>query len=476
MVRGLPHARRASRLVPNAFVSSGPTRFRSTRVATPPSSVHNPWQCPHYTHHRSHTLAAPPCPQHRPQMFALIFPLLNIVLSLVTISFYSRYDLRKGLVVGSVFLLLSSWVRYLGSVLALDMACAVIFTGQALGAIAMPFLLAGAPALSDAWFSEDSRAIATAVGGLASVIGTVVASMLAPGFFPAVSSPIVINSTTLPPLQAGLESFMLFEAILGTVPAVTIILFFKSRPPTPPSASAEKALLALALGAEKGEQNNGTLLDTGDSTLVVLRRTLAAAFSNTQFLLLMAAFGSGYGALNAITTVINQILQPLGYSDDDIGNIGAALGLGVLGSFVFGALTDYTKRFKPVVRACAVVAGAGYALFAALLYTPLGGGVVGHAHHPWLLFAALGVVGFFGVPLVPLILELGVETLFPAGAGEAVVSVFLWAAANVFGLAATLISTTMQQCGSPPVGGGGSASGDCSNPYVALRARTARRP
>jgi len=345
-------------------------------------------------------------------------------------------------------------------------------TGQTFAAAGMPFLLAGAPALSDAWFSEDYRAIATAIGGLASIIGTVVASVLAPGFFPVTPTPVVINSTTLPVLKGGLSSFMLVQAVLATLPSLAIFVFFRSRPPTPPSASAEKAVEKEEL-VRAGRWNGGTG-NTVSSPIAVLQGTLGAALGNSHFVLLLLAFGCGYGSLNALTTVINQVLQPLGYSDDDVGNIGAALGTGVVGSFVFGAVADYTKRFKSVVKFCVVVAGGGFVWFALLLY----GGVdttsdsAAIAHHPWALFAALGIVGFFGVPLVPLLLELGVETLFPAP--EAVVGALLWVAANAFGMCATLISTSLQQCGS----GSGSAAaappeqspGDCSNPLSMLHA------
>ena len=392
-------------------------------------------------------------------MFALIFPIMFIPLSIFTIYFYSRYSLRAGVATGSVLVMLAGWLRYLGAVLN-DSTCWVIFCGQALAAAGMPFLLAAAPALSDAWFSENTRAIATAVGGLAGIIGTVVASVLASGFFPvqAPGSAVVINATTLPALRSGLASFMLMQAVLASAPAIGILLLFRSRPPTPPSASAERAIDERDAGAESAES---------EAPLRVLRRSLGSALSNRQFLLLLVAFGAGYGALNAVTTIINQILQPLAYTDDEIGNIGAALGLGVLGSFAFGAVADVTKRFKSVVRACAVVAGGGFVWFVFLLYGGVGGtpAAAPLPHHPWVLFAALGTVGFFGVPLVPLILELGVETLFPAP--EAVVGALLWLSANLLGMCATLVSTSLQQCGTPT---GAAGSGDCSNPLSMFHA------
>lgn len=80
--------------------------------------------------------------------------------------------------------------------------------------------------------------------------------------------------------------------------------FIPVAPPTPPSASAEIAL------AEARDE----------SFLVALKKV----YKNTQFWVLFAAFSISVGVFNTITSLINQIVVPYGYSDDDAGLFGAS--------------------------------------------------------------------------------------------------------------------------------------------------------
>ena len=69
------------------------------------------------------------------------------------------------MLLGGALLAVSGWVRYAAALLPppshgpATCAAALLLVGQSLMAVGMPFVLAACPALSDAWFSADGRAL-----------------------------------------------------------------------------------------------------------------------------------------------------------------------------------------------------------------------------------------------------------------------------------------------------------------------------
>lgn len=97
------------------------------------------------------------------------------------------------------------------------------------------------------------------------------------------------------------------QAGIAVVVALLAVLFIREKPPTPPSLSAaseareEKALESL--------------------------KTLA---KDPNFWLLFLAFGFGLGSFNTLATLINQIVAPLGYNDEQSGVLGGEFGYPLL--------------------------------------------------------------------------------------------------------------------------------------------------
>ena len=363
-------------------------------------------------------------------MFSLIIPIWSILFSLPAIYLYRKKGLRNGLLLGCLGLFVGGWVRLAG---AMDVStrngtCWVIWTGQAVMAAGFPFLLAGAPLLSDTWFAQDERALATAFGGLAGIVGSVAASALAPEFFSGGNT----SEGDWGEHRKQMRTMMAAEAAFASVWCCGVAVWTRDAPS-----------LSVARASTEGSTDGEALIDAGeeshgDSALVM---TLLA-LKDKQFLLLMVVFGCGYGSLNALTTLINNILEPVGYSDDDIGTIGAALGFGVLGSFVLGGIADATGRFTLILKSCAVVTAAAFVWFVLEIYCDVSN------RSTTVLFVALGLVGAAGVPLVPIVLELGVETLFGNIANpQTIAGSLLWLSGNAVGIVAVLVSTAMADCG-----------------------------
>jgi len=156
-----------------------------------------------------------------------------------------------------------------------------------------------------------------------------------------------------------------------------------------------------------------------------------------SFRLLMIAFGFGYAGVSTLTTLINDVLRPNGYTDDQIGAIGGALGFGVIGAFVFGAVADVTKEFSRIAKILVVLSLLCNVGFWVCLSLPNVG--------VWPVFTLLGVLGFLYTPILPLCMELGVEVLFPMSAS--IVGSLLWAAANFGAVVGVLIGAGIKAHG-----------------------------
>jgi len=54
---------------------------------------------------------------------------------------------------------------------------------------------------------------------------------------------------------------------------------------------------------------------------------------------------------NSLMTVIQQIIDPAGYTSDDAGSFGGILiGSGLVGAMIVGPVLDYTKAYKTVLK------------------------------------------------------------------------------------------------------------------------------
>jgi MFS family permease len=105
---------------------------------------------------------------------------------------------------------------------------------------------------------------------------------------------------------------------------------------------------------------------------------------------------------NAVTTWIEQILEPRGFNSEQAGIIGAAMMIGgVIGAVVLPLLSDhYRKRkiFLTLCMACVVPGLAGLTF----------------AHHFNLLLAASFILGFFIMSAGPIGFQYAAEISYPA--------------------------------------------------------------
>jgi MFS family permease len=231
-------------------------------------------------------------------------------------------------------------------------------------AAAQPFLLNAWTKVPANWFAIEERATAVGLVTLASLIGTALGMVL---------TPILTESMSIPTVQ-------LIYGAIAAVSAVLFILFSRETPPTPPGPP--------------GSEVRALMLDG-----------LKHAFTVRSFWLCLIVFFMGLGIFNGVTTWVESIIRPRGFTPTDAGTLGALMLVGgILGAVVIPPFSDRQHRRKP------------YILLGLLLAIP---GLIGltFATTSWVLFLSAFEMGFFLVSTSPVMMQYAAEITRPTPEG-----------------------------------------------------------
>jgi cyanate permease len=200
-------------------------------------------------------------------------------------------------------------------------------------AIGQPFILNAVTKVAARWFPLNERATASGLGSLAIYVGILAGLALTPFLT----------------LQVGLERMLLLYGVGSVLAGAFFLGVARERPPTPPGPP---------------ELEERTLVLEG------LRQVLR----KKDFLALMLVFFIGLGVFNSVTTWIEDIVRPRGFSITEAGITGGLMiAGGVFGALVLPGLSDrYRKRIPFIMLALAGalpgLAGVTFATTAGLLY------------------------------------------------------------------------------------------------------------
>jgi MFS family permease len=231
-------------------------------------------------------------------------------------------------------------------------------------AISQPFLLNAWTKLPALWFSNNERATAVGLVTLANLLGTAVGMVV---------TPILIESMSIPNIQ-------LIYGVIAAFCAVLFLVFAREKPVTPP-CSEEQQVRALMLDG------------------------LKHALREKPFWLILFVSFVGMGLFNGITTWVEAIIRPRGFTPADAGTLGALMLLGgLIGAVIIPALSD--KLHKRQI----------FLLLGFVLAIP---GLVGltFARPAWLLFASAFEIGFFLVSVLPVAMQYAAEITQPTPEG-----------------------------------------------------------
>ncbi|KAF9977653.1 hypothetical protein BGZ73_005369 [Actinomortierella ambigua] len=310
---------------------------------------------------------------------------------------FEKYGLKKSLLFGALIQVIGALVRYLAKFIEASEGnnsgrLAMTFVGQLIAAAAQPFFLNAPPKFAAMWFSESGRTTATMIGSVANGLAAAIAQLVIP----------VITTS-----KDTMGDSLLVALIVAVVAAIPVF-FMHERPPTPPSPSAAEAL------QETVEEP--------------FTKSLKRVYTNKQFLLLLALFGTFVGFFNAFSSLITQFSEPFGYSNDEAGYFGAAMVVaGLVGAGIAGPIVDKYKNYKALLKGGVPVVAALYVVFYFVMRKDFFIPII-------IVSALLGMVSF---SLLPTILELGVESTYPVTPSSS--TSLLWCSGQLFAVVFLLV-------------------------------------
>ena len=292
-------------------------------------------------------------------LLAMAFMIAFIPLSIPVSWVIDTYGFRLAVSIGAVLM------GVLGVVRGLAGANYSLVLWSTVGiAAAQPFLLNAWTKVPANWFSIEERATAVGLVTLANLAGTALGMVL---------TPILTESLSIPTVQ-------LIYGGLAALSAALFVVFSREKPATPP--------------CPPGMEVRSLMLDG-----------LKHAFTVKAFWLYLAVFFVGMGIFNGVTTWVENIIRPRGFTPTDAGTLGALLLIGgVLGAVIIPPFSDRQHK-----RRRYLLLGFGLAI----------PGLVGltFATAPWLLFLSAFGLGFFLVSTSPIGMQYAAEITQPTPEG-----------------------------------------------------------
>jgi len=287
--------------------------------------------------------------------FMIAFIPLSIPVSWVIDTYGFRIAVGIGVVLMAIFGLLRGFARE---------SYSLVLWGTVGIAIAQPFLLNAWTTVPAKWFPVEGRATAVGLVTLANLIGTALGMVL---------TPILVETMSIASVQLIYGGITAFSSVL-------FLLLARETPPTPP--------------CEPGEETRALMLDG-----------LKHALKIKPFWFYLLVSFIGLGIFNGLTTWIEAIIRPRGFTPTDAGTLGALMIVGgLIGAVALPALSDKQGKRQR---------------FLILAFVGAIPGLVGltFATSSSLLFGSATLLGFFLVSAMPIGMQYAAEITHPTPEG-----------------------------------------------------------
>ena len=292
-------------------------------------------------------------------LLSMSFMIVYVVISIPASWAIDTYGIRVAVGIGAV---LTGVFGLMRGLLASNYTFVLI--AQIGIAIGQPFILNAITTVAARWFPIRERATAAGLGSLAMYLGIVVAMVLTPYLT----------------IKSEIDGMLLSYGIISIIGIVVFFVFVKERPPTAPC---------------RPDQEERSLVFDGLKESLRIR----------NFIFVLVIFFVGLGVFNAVTTWIEDIVRPRGFSIIEAGNIGGLMIVGgIIGAVVVPILSDHYRKRTPF-------------LLLAVIGASLGLVGVTFAESYWLLLVSAFVFGFFLLSAGPVGFQYGAEVTHPTPEG-----------------------------------------------------------
>jgi cyanate permease len=292
-------------------------------------------------------------------LLSMSFMIVYVVVSIPASWAIDTYGIRIAVGIGAVLTGLFGLIRGL-----LGNNYTWVLVSQILIAMGQPFLLNAITKVAARWFPLRERATASGLGTLAMYLGISAGLALTPFLS----------------IRLGIGRTLMLYGILSAAAAVIFFALVRERPPTAPC---------------RPDQEERSLVFDG----------LRGIVRDRNFVTLMLIFFVGLGVFNGITTWIEDILRPRGFSATQAGTAGGLMIAGGLaGALIFPPISDRLRRRTPFIFLA--IAGATFGL----------AGVTFALSYPLLLVSSF-VTGLFLLSAGPIGFQYGAEATYPVPEG-----------------------------------------------------------
>ena len=292
-------------------------------------------------------------------LLSMSFMIVYIVVSIPASWAIDTYGIRVAVGIGAALTGIFGLMRGL-----MGSSYTPVLIAQIGIAVGQPFILNAVTTVAARWFPISERATASGLGSLAMYLGIVMGMALTPFMV----------------IQYGIARMLLIYGVVAVVALVIFLAAVRERPPSPPCLP--------------GQEERSLVFDG-----------LAQILRKKDFALLMLVFFIGLGVFNSITTWIEDILRPRGFSITQAGVTGGLMVVGgIVGALIIPMLSDHYRRRTPFL----VLAIVGAIL-----------GLVGitYAAGYGLLLTSAFILGFFLLSAGPIGFQYGAEVAHPAPEG-----------------------------------------------------------
>jgi MFS family permease len=292
-------------------------------------------------------------------LLSMIFMIVYIVVSIPASWVIDTYGVRVAVGIGAALTGIFGLMRGLAA-----SSYPLVMVAQIGIAVGQPFILNAITTVAARWFPMRERGTASGLGTLAIYVGI---------FLGLALTPILT-------IHYQINGMLVAYGIGSVVAALVFIIFARERPATPP--------------CPPGMEVRSLVLDG-----------FKQIFRQRNFILLLVIFFVALGTFNAVTTWIENIIAPRGFTSAQAGVVGGLMIVGgIVGALIVPSLSDRYRRRVPFI----ILALAGATL-----------GLVGIAYATsyWLLLTASATMGFFLLSAGPIGFQYGAEVTYPTPEG-----------------------------------------------------------
>lgn len=292
-------------------------------------------------------------------ILSMCFMIVYVAVSIPASWIIDKYGIRIGVGTGALFTGVFGLLRgFAGS------DYQMLLLAQIGIGIGQPFILNAITKFAALWFPLKERATAAGLGTLAMYVGIFAGMTLTPY--------LVVGN--------GINGMLFIYGAISIISAIIFIIFIRERPKTAPC---------------RPDQEERSLVFDG------FRNTLRVR----DFVWLMIIFFIGLGVFNSVTTWIEDILRPRGFTTIQAGITGGVMIIGgIAGAIIMPFLSDRNKKRTPYIIISLIGATIGLT------------GVTFATNYLILLISGM-TLGFFLLSSGPIGFQYGAEITFPASEG-----------------------------------------------------------